>query len=144
VGYLVVERKYRSAVLIVVLVVGGSLLSAAMKLTFKRPRPDVVAHLVHVSSPSFPSGHSLISAVIYPTLGALLSSLSVHRRTKVYYLTSALILTLLVGMSRMYLGVHYPSDVLAGWVLGLAWSLACWLGSEVLQRRGALRGEHID
>jgi undecaprenyl-diphosphatase len=144
VGFLLVERKPRAAVLVLVAVIGGALLSTVLKLTFGRPRPDVVAHLVHVSSASFPSGHSLISAVIYPTLGAMLASLSVNRRTKIYYLACAFVLMLLVGISRMYLGVHYPSDVLGGWALGLAWSLACWVGSEMLQRRGALRGEHID
>jgi undecaprenyl-diphosphatase len=144
VGFLLVERKWRSAVLILVAIAGGTLSSTVLKLTFNRPRPDVVAHLVHVSSTSFPSGHSLIAAVIYPTLGALLASLSVNRRTKLYYLLSAVFIMLLVGASRMYLGVHYPSDVLAGLSLGLAWSLLCWVGSELLQRRGALHGEHLE
>jgi undecaprenyl-diphosphatase len=127
-----------------VAVSGGALLSSVLKATFNRPRPDVVAHLVQVSSASFPSGHSLISAVIYPTLGAVLASLSVQRRTKIYFILSAFVLMVLIGLSRMYLGVHYPSDVLAGWTVGLAWSLACWLVSTVLQRRGKMHGEHID
>jgi undecaprenyl-diphosphatase len=143
-GLLIVERKWRSAILILVAIAGGALLSTVLKLTFNRPRPDIVAHLVRVSSTSFPSGHSLIAAVFYPTLGAMLASLAVTRRTKIYYLASALLIMLLVGASRMYLGVHYPSDVLAGWSLGLAWSLVCWVGSELLQRRGALHGEHIE
>lgn len=144
IGYLLVERKARAAALLLSTALGGWLLSWSFKRAFARPRPDFLSHLVEVSSSSFPSGHSLISAVMYPTLGAMLASLSVHRRTKIYYLSSALLMMLLVGFSRMYLGVHYPSDVLAGWALGLAWALACWLASELLQRRGALHGEHID
>ena len=143
-GFLLMHKMLRSALLLVVAVVGGALLSTGLKLTFARPRPDFVQHMVEVSSASFPSGHSLISAVIYPTLGALLASLSPARTAKVYYLGAAFLLMLLVGFSRMYLGVHYPSDVLAGWSLGLAWALACWVGSEMLQRRGKLHGEQLE
>ncbi len=143
-GFLLMHKMLRSALLLLVAVVGGGLLSTLLKLTFARPRPDFVQHMVEVSSASFPSGHSLISAVIYPTLGALLASLSPTRTAKVYYLATAFFLMLLVGFSRMYLGVHYPSDVLAGWSLGLAWALACWVGSEMLQRRGKLHGEQLE
>jgi undecaprenyl-diphosphatase len=143
-GFLLMNKMLRSALLLLVAVVGGGLLSVGLKLTFARPRPDFVQHMVEVSSASFPSGHSLISAVVYPTLGALLASLSPTRTAKVYYLTTAFLLMVLVGVSRMYLGVHYPTDVLAGWALGLAWALACWVGSEMLQRRGKLHGEQLD
>lgn len=143
-GFLLMHKMLRSALLLLVAVVGGALISYGLKLTFARPRPDFVEHMVEVSSASFPSGHSLISAVIYPTLGALLASLSPTRTAKVYYLVTAFLLMLLVGASRMYLGVHYPSDVLGGWALGLAWALACWVGSEMLQRRGKLHGERLE
>jgi undecaprenyl-diphosphatase len=143
-GFLLMHKMVRSALLLLVAVAGGGLLSTLLKLTFARPRPDFVQHMVEVSSASFPSGHSLISAVVYPTLGALLASLSPTRTAKVYYLASAFLLMVLVGVSRMYLGVHYPSDVLAGWALGLAWALACWVGSQMLQRRGKLHGEQLE
>jgi len=108
-----------------------------MKELFGRERTDVVPHLVAVTSPSFPSGHSLLAAVLYLTLGALLARFAARRHTKVYLLTVALVATFL-GSSRVYLGVHYPSDVLAGWCAGLVWALTCWLVARYLQARGAV------
>lgn len=136
-GYLALERKYGAAMLVTVAVGGGGLLSTVMKELFDRDRPDVVPHLVAVSSSSFPSGHSMLAAILYLTLGALLARFAA-RRTKVYVLTVALVTTFLVGSSRVYLGVHYPTDVLAGWCAGLVWALICWLVARYLQDRGAV------
>lgn len=137
-GYLALERKYGAAILVAVAVGGGGLLSTVMKqLLFGRDRPDVVPHLVAVTSSSFPSGHSMLAAILYLTLGALLARFAA-RRTKVYVLTVALFTTFLVGSSRVYLGVHYPTDVLAGWCAGLIWALICWLVARYLQDRGAV------
>jgi undecaprenyl-diphosphatase len=134
--FLAVRRQTHALVLVVVSTVGGFVLAQALKLVFSRPRPDLVPHLAQVYSSSFPSGHSMFSAVVYLTLGALLSQLVQERTLKVYFLGVACFLTFVVGLSRVYLGVHYPTDVLAGWSAGLAWALACWMAASYLQRRG--------
>ena len=126
-GYLLLCRKYRALGLLLVATVGRVLLSTVLKDLFGRPRPTVVPHLSYVRSASFPSGHSMLSAVVYLTLGALLARLVEQRRLKVYFLSVALLLSFLVGVSRVYMGVHYPTDVLAGWSAGLAWGCsAAW------------------
>jgi undecaprenyl-diphosphatase len=134
--FLAVRRQSHALALVVVSTAGGFLLAQALKLVFARPRPDLVPHLAVVSSTSFPSGHSMFSAVVYLTLGALLSQLVEERTLKVYFLGVACFLTFVVGLSRVYLGVHYPTDVLAGWSAGLAWALLCWMAASYLQRRG--------
>jgi undecaprenyl-diphosphatase len=116
-------------------------LSSALKALFRRPRPEVVPHLMRVYSSSFPSGHSIISAVVYLTLGALLARTFRQRRFKFYFLAVAVVLTGLVGVSRVYMGVHYPTDVLAGWTAGLVWATLCWLVDRHLQRRGKIEQE---
>jgi undecaprenyl-diphosphatase len=137
-GYLALERKYGAMWLVAVAIAGGGLLSTTMKHLFGRERPDLVPHLVTVASSSFPSGHSLLAAVLYLTLGALLARFATRRRTKVYLLTVAFLATFMIGSSRVYLGVHYPTDVLAGWCAGLVWALSCWIVARYLQVRGAV------
>ncbi len=117
---------------------GGGLLSVALKQVFARTRPDIVPHLVTVEGLSFPSGHSMAAAVIYLTLGALLARFAARRRIRVYVIAVSLGLTLLIGITRVCLGVHYPTDVLAGWAAGLGWALLCWLVARYLQHRGAV------
>jgi undecaprenyl-diphosphatase len=137
-GYLALERKYGAMWLVGAAVGGGGVISMVMKQLFNRGRPDIVPHLIAVTSPSFPSGHSMLGAIMYLTLGALLARFATRRRTKVYLLTVALLTTFVVGSSRVYLGVHYPSDVLAGWCAGLIWALTCWLVARYLQYRGTV------
>jgi undecaprenyl-diphosphatase len=137
-GFLLLARKYHAALLLLIATLGGLLLSVLLKGHYERPRPNVVPHLSHVRSASFPSGHSMLSAVVYLTLGALLARLVERRRLKIYCVAVALLLTFLVGVSRVYMGVHYPTDVLAGWAAGLAWAVLCWLVTRYLQRRGAV------
>jgi undecaprenyl-diphosphatase len=137
-GYLFLRRLRRTAVLVLCAAAGGGLISRIAKHLVARERPDVVPHLTEVAGASFPSGHTLLSAVVYLTLGALLASIETRHRVKLYILACALALTALVGATRVYLGVHYPSDVLAGWTIGLAWALACWMLARWLERRGAV------
>lgn len=137
-GYLAFQRKAREMFLVALAAGGGGLLSVVLKGGFARSRPDVVPRLVPVGDPSFPSGHSMLAAVVYLTLGALLARLEARRRVQVYILGLAMMFAALVGLSRVYLGVHYPTDVLAGWSAGLAWAVGCWVVARVLQLRGAI------
>lgn len=136
VGFLLMDRKYHAAVLVLVATVGGQLVSSTLKGLYDRPRPSVVPHLMHASQASFPSGHSLLAAVTYLTLGALLARLVERPALKLYIVAVAATITALVGLSRVYLGVHYPTDVLAGWCAGMAWAILCWEAARWLQRRG--------
>lgn len=140
-GFLLLRRAYGAFVLILSATLGGLLVSSLLKWWFARPRPDVVPHLDMVYTSSFPSGHSMLSAVVFLTLGVLLGSFVKQRRLKAYFLLVALVLTTLVGLSRVFLGVHYPTDVLAGWCAGMGWATACWVVSRMLQRRGTVEDE---
>jgi undecaprenyl-diphosphatase len=137
-GFLLLAHKYHALGLLLLAVIGGWLLSTLLKESFDRPRPSVVPHLSYVMTSSFPSGHSMLSAVVYLTLGSLLARLVQPMRLKLYFIAVALLLSCLVGLSRVYLGVHYPSDVLAGWAAGLTWAVLCWLLARYLQRKGAV------
>jgi undecaprenyl-diphosphatase len=139
--YLLMLGKRLSAAMLVVSFAGGMALNGLLKLSFARPRPDLVAHLVEVHTASFPSGHAMLSAVCYLTLGALLAGVAHQRRFKAYILGVAVGLTVLVGFSRIYLGVHWPTDVLGGWCLGAAWAMACWLGVRGIVLRQNRRDE---
>lgn len=135
VGYLLLMRKYGLALLLLAAEGGGMLFSTLLKELFDRPRPDL-DHAARVFTASFPSGHATLSAVTFLTLGALLTRVTTDRKSKLYFMATAIVLTLLVGLSRLYLGVHYPSDILAGWCIGSAWAVLCWGGALWLQRRG--------
>ncbi len=137
-GYLFLSGKRHAMGLTLVATLGSVALTALLKAWFGRPRPAIVPHLEQVSSASFPSGHSMLAATVYLTLGALLAREVSPLRMRLYVMSVAAALTLLIGISRVFLGVHYPTDVLAGWAAGLAWSLTCWLVAVFLQRRGAI------
>ncbi|MCY2963844.1 MAG: phosphatase PAP2 family protein [Planctomycetota bacterium] len=124
VGYLLVSGKPHTAAFVLISVVGGGILIWSMKVGYARPRPLVVPRLMRVENHSFPSGHAQGATVFFLTLGTIIARLVPTRRRKVYILGSALALAVLVGVSRVALGVHYPTDVLAGWAGGLVWSLA--------------------
>ena len=139
-GYLFLSGHGMTARFVLTAVAGGWVVSYGLKSMFDRPRPDIVPHLSVVYSSSFPSGHSIMSAVVYMTVGSLLTNVVDSTKLKCYFLCAAALLTALVGLSRLWMGVHYPSDVLAGWCVGLAWAELCWLVHSRMMRRWGDRG----
>jgi len=134
-GFMLLQQQYALTLLTIVSTAGGSLATLVLKHLIGRERPTVVPHLQEVTTPSFPSGHAMLAAVVYLTVGSLLMGVVQGRLTKAYCLLCAMFIALLVGLSRVYLGVHYPTDVLAGWMAGVVWALACWFVAQYLQRR---------
>lgn len=132
-GLLVVTRRYGPALYVVLSVGSGALVSQALKHYYDRPRPDLAPHLDTVHTASFPSGHALAATVAYLTLAALVMRFFDDRRVRAYVLSVAIFVALIVGISRVYLGVHWPSDVAAGWALGTAWASLSWLVVSALQ-----------
>ncbi len=128
-------RRWTESVLLVAGAGGGLLISQGLKRVFERERPDLVYRAVEAVNASFPSGHAMLSAVVFLTLGVLAARFAEKRRVKVLAVGAAVLVSLLVGMSRVYLGVHWASDVLAGWCVGAAWAMACWLMAFLVQRR---------
>jgi undecaprenyl-diphosphatase len=137
-GFLFVARKPAAAMLMLASVCGGMLLNECLKAAFGRARPTLVPHLVEAQSSSFPSGHTMLAAATYLTVAGLLTRVVVRRAERRFILCAGAGITLIVGVSRVYLGVHWPSDVVAGWLIGTAWALACWLVARALQKRGAV------
>lgn len=137
-GFLALQGKRHLAAYVLLAAGTGMLLSMLLKAGFDRPRPDLVPHAQTVYTSSFPSGHSMMSAIAYLTLGALLAEAQASPLLKAYLLGLAVLLTVAVGVSRVYLGVHWPTDVLGGWTAGCAWALACWSVARYLRRRGKL------
>jgi undecaprenyl-diphosphatase len=140
-GYLLLHGLYRNGLFIFIASAGGWVLNWLLKAAFERTRPDIVPHLREVMSSSFPSGHALTSAAVYLTLGALLMRIAEGRLAKYYCIAIAMFLTFLVGSSRVFLGVHYPTDVVAGWLIGMTWALLCWVVERTLERRAGLKRE---
>jgi len=140
--YLLLARMRAEALLVVTSVVGGTILSTLLKMGYNRPRPDL-ATMSEQFTASFPSGHAMLSAVTFLTLGAVLSRFAPTRPLRFFTIGMAVLLTLMVGVSRLYMGVHYPSDVLAGWCLGAAWALICSTVAMYLQRTGSVRKDAL-
>ncbi len=138
-GLLIVQRLWLTALAIVASSVSGNIIVELVKLHVARPRPDIVVHLVTVTHMSFPSGHSANSAIVYLTLAGLASQVTQDRATRAYMLVVAILLVGAIGCSRVYLGVHWPSDVLAGWSFGTLWALAWWLATARV--RSSIGGE---
>lgn len=132
--FLFLQKERATAVFLAVAILGGQFLSHMAKSGFSRARPDLVPHGVEVASASFPSGHSMMAAVTYLTLAVILCRIEAKFRMRAFYIILATLLTLLVGISRLYLGVHWPTDVLAGWTLGAAWALGVWLVARLIAR----------
>jgi undecaprenyl-diphosphatase len=136
--YLFLVRKYAAACLLLVAVFGGMAMNDLLKLAFARPRPDHVYQATRVFTSSFPSAHAELSAITYLTMAALLAQSQSSFRIGLYFIALATLLTISIGVSRIYLGVHYPTDVLGGWCIGAAWALACWVLMTWLQRGGRI------
>jgi undecaprenyl-diphosphatase len=139
--YLLLVDKRSTALMALVAIGGGVVASLVLKDFFDRARPELVPHGTHVYTQSFPSGHSMLSAVTYLTLGAVLARVQERRLLKVYLIGLALGIAGLVGASRVYLGVHWPSDVVAGWAAGSVWALGVWGVTHLLQRTGEIEPE---
>lgn len=137
------HRRWRHAAILAGTVLLADISSEALKVVYHRARPDLVPHGSYVYSASFPSGHSTLSAAMYLTLAMLAASLEPHRASKVMAYVLAALLILSIGFSRVYLGVHWPSDVLAGWALGGAWALAAWLALLRFGRREDIVGRAV-
>lgn len=139
-GYLLARRKAAMALFLTVAIAGGGILNTLLKYGFVRERPDVVPHLVEVSSASFPSGHAMNSAMVYLTLAALLARAERSWRVRLFLMSGAILVTLLVGFSRAYLGVHWPTDVMAGWSVGAAWACLASIVALQFQRSHTIEG----
>jgi undecaprenyl-diphosphatase len=134
VAFLFLARQKRTAWMVLLAVAGGLAISQSFKALIGRTRPELTLHEVYAYTASFPSGHSAMSAITYLTLGALVARDLPTFRLKAYVMGVSTATTLLVGISRVYLGVHWPSDVVGGWMLGAGWSLLCWAGAQWLER----------
>lgn len=126
-GYLALVKERTIAMLLIATTAGCAALVEALKVAFGRVRPDVGYAALSVPGLSFPSGHATLSAIVFLTLGALASSSRQRTAERVYIMAAAAGMTLLVGLSRVALGVHWATDVLAGWVFGALWAAACLL-----------------
>ena len=134
-GYLALQRRFGLLGVVLASMASGTVLSLYLKHAFHRPRPEVVPHLTDIASSSFPSGHSMLSSIAYLTMAALLARATPDLKTKIYLFVVAVVLIGLIGFSRVYLGVHYPTDVLAGWGLGSTWAIFCCLIAHFLAER---------
>lgn len=132
--FLALNRHKYSALLLGAATAGGLALNMVLKIGFHRPRPEVVVWGTQVFSSSFPSGHAMSAAIVYSTVAYLAARLQKNIWSKILTMLAATILVVLICISRLYLGVHYPSDVAAGVFIGLAWAGFCMATLEAIQR----------
>lgn len=134
-GFLVLSRRWGATLFLLGAAIGGQTLNASLKAFYERERPNPSLRWIEIDSLSFPSGHATSSACIYLTLAVLLARLATTTAQKLYFIGTALFLSFIVGLSRVYLGVHYPTDVMAGWAIGVAWAELCWFAASAIGRR---------
>ncbi|WP_297804066.1 phosphatase PAP2 family protein [uncultured Brevundimonas sp.] len=133
--FLWVSRKRLSALLLVVALAGGVALSEGLKTLFDRPRPPVEYQAVETLNASFPSGHALLATVFYLTIGVMVARAFPRNRMKTYVVAWSVVLVLLIGITRIYLGAHWATDVLGGWGIGAFWAMLLWFVAYLLERR---------
>ena len=138
--FLLLQRKRLSALLLVLGLAGGVTLSEGLKALFGRPRPPAAFQAVETLNASFPSGHTLMATVFYLTVGVMLTRAFPRVHLKAFVLGAAMTVALLIGLTRIYLGAHWASDVFAGWCAGAAWAMTLWLVAYAVQRRQAGQG----
>ncbi len=138
--YSIMKKKFKFAWIILLAVIGASLLDFLLKWGFDRNRPEVVPHLVQAYFYSFPSGHAFISAILYPLLAVFLIKITGNLKAKRIIISVTVLIVILIGFSRVYLGVHYPSDVIAGWLIGFAWASFCWILTEKITKYSLQKG----
>ncbi len=137
-SYLMLRNKPRMALYVLIAVVTGMLVSFGLKYGFTRPRPDLVPHGSYVYTSSFPSGHSMMAALVYFTLATIVIQVQSRIRVRALIVIAVSVIVVSVGVSRVYLGVHWPTDVLAGWCAGVFWALMCYRVLRMLQKRQQL------
>lgn len=142
VGYFIYERRYGAAVSLVVTTAGAQLLNDVLKALFARTRPAPVAGYIAAQSFSFPSGHAMVSAAFYLFL-AYLAWQTLHGWPRGLVVGGLVLLILAIGVSRVYLGVHYLTDVLAGYSAGGIWTEAVIVGGRLLRPPGAPAASHV-
>ncbi|MFV0623020.1 phosphatase PAP2 family protein [Sphingomonas sp. ac-8] len=123
---LLLRRLWRTAALTLVATIGGASAVSLLKRLFERARPDLVEHLMRETSSSFPSGHSANSAIVYLTVATLIFPMIRETHVRLFVVVATMTIVGMIGISRVYLGVHWPSDVLAGWIFGALWALGWW------------------
>lgn len=139
IGFLLIQKKRLSALLLVLGLAGGVALSEVLKGVFERVRPPEAFQAVETVNASFPSGHALLSTVFYLTVGVMLARTLPRRRLKTFVLGAAVLIAVLVGLTRVYLAAHWATDVLAGWSVGAAWAMCLWLVAQGIERRQRAR-----
>lgn len=137
-GFLAIAGRWQLNLFLTVSVISGLIVTMGLKTAIQRPRPDLMMHHSYVTTTSFPSGHSMMSMIVFLTMGVLLARICDKMQLKIYCITVAVVLSLLVGCSRVYVGVHYPTDVLAGWTGGALWATISCLLASWLERRGVI------
>lgn len=136
-------RHGSAAIFLGLSLLSGTALSTGLKLFFERARPEIVPHADRVFTQSFPSGHAMMSMVAWMLMAAIAVRFVPSHGLRLLLMASAFALSILIGASRVYLGVHWPTDVLAGWLLGLFWASACWLLAHTINQRQTLGHSRI-
>lgn len=137
-GYLWMRGLHRLGWALLAGISGAGIFTQSLKALFGRPRPDLVPYMTEVHSAAFPSGHASMSAATYLVLGMILARAHRRRALRAYIVSVCVVLTLLVGISRVYIGVHWPTDVLAGWTLGGLWATCVWTAVRWFENRAPL------